>query len=86
MSGEVTSLLLLTEHNNKKNISYFASHVIFHCSEPFHCCLSVVLWPEEGDFVENLHRVVYAIINISVLLNLLCVDRLGKAILGQGKG
>ena len=29
----------------------------------FHCCLSVVLWPEEGDFPENMHRVVYVIIN-----------------------
>ena len=25
--------------------------------------LSVVLWPEEGDFPESLHRVVYVIIN-----------------------
>ena len=31
--------------------------------KPFHCCLSVVLWPEEGDFPENLHRVVYVIVN-----------------------
>ena len=25
--------------------------------------LSVILWPEEGDFPENLHHVVYVIIN-----------------------
>ena len=57
MRGEVTSVLLLTEHNNNKKIRYFASHIIFHCFEPFHCCLSVVSWPEEKDFPEHLHRV-----------------------------
>ena len=61
------------EHNHQ-NVSYFTSHIIFDCFEPFHCCLSLVLWPEEGDFPENLHRVVYVLIKlISVLLNLLCV-------------
>ena len=49
-----------TEHNNKKDKLLHLSH---HFSLPFHCCLSVVLWPEEGDFPESLHRVVYVIIN-----------------------
>ena len=47
----------------QRKISYFTFHIIFHCFQPFHCCLSVVLWPEEGDFPKNLHRVVCVIIN-----------------------
>ena len=51
-----------------------------YCSEvfagkPFHCCLSVVLWPEEGDFPENLHRVVYVIINERSFELSVCLER-----------
>ena len=58
MRGEVTYLLLLL------------------CSSfsPFHCCLSVVLWPEEGDFPENLHRVVYVIIDKRSFESFMCLD------------
>ena len=41
---------------------------------PFHCRLSVVLWPEEGDFPENLHRVVYVIINKRSFESFMCLD------------
>ena len=47
----------------QEKITYFTAQEVFHCFRPFHCCLSVVLWPEKGDFPENLHRVVYVIIN-----------------------
>ena len=47
----------------QQKISYFTSHIFFFF-KPFYCCLSVVLRPkEEGDFPENLHRVVYVLIN-----------------------
>ena len=36
--------------------------------------LSVVLWPEEGDFPENLHRVVCVIINKHSFESFLCLD------------
>ena len=40
------------------------------------CCVqfSVVLWPEEADFPENLHRVVYVIINRRSFESFICVD------------
>ena len=49
------SLLLLflkTEPKQDKSFSF-----IFHLFRPFICCLSVVLWLDEGDFPENLHTV-----------------------------
>ena len=62
MRGEVTK-------QNKK---------LLHLSYHFSLFLTIsllfkfILWPEEGDFPENLHRVVCVII-INILLNLLCV-------------
>ena len=38
------------------------------------CCLSVVLWPEEGDLPENLHPVVYVIINTRSFESFVCLD------------
>ena len=40
----------------------------------FHCCLSVVLWPEEGDFPETVHRVVYVTINKRSFEYFVCLD------------
>ena len=42
--------------------------------EPFHCCLSVVLRPEEGDFPGNLHCVVYVNINKRSFESFMCLD------------
>jgi len=39
---------------NQKKICFF---LIFPLSWPFNCCLSVVLWLDEGDFPRNLHIV-----------------------------
>ena len=36
----------------------------------------MVLWPEEGDFPENLHRVVYVIINKHSFESLMRLDLL----------
>ena len=55
-------------------LSYFTSHIIFHCFSLFHCCLSVVLWPEEQDFPENLHCVVYVLINKRSFEPFMCLD------------
>ena len=38
------------------------------------CCLSVVLWPEEGDLPENLHPVVYVMINTRSFECFVCWD------------
>ena len=57
-----------------KKISYFTAHIIFHCFHPFHCFLSVILWPEEGDFPEKLHRVVYVIINKRSFESFMCLN------------
>ena len=35
--------------------------------------LSVILWPEEGDFPENLHHVVYVIINKRSFESFICL-------------
>ena len=32
------------------------------------------LWPEEGDFPENLHRVVYVLINKRSFQSFMCLD------------
>ena len=69
---------IFTNATTTKKRSYFTSHIIFHCFEPFHCCLSVVLWPEERDFHENRHRVVYDIINKRAFESFMCLDRTGK--------
>ena len=37
-------------------------------------CLSAILWPEEGDFPNNLHRVVYVIINKRSFESFMCLD------------
>ena len=36
--------------------------------------LLLSLWPEEGDFPENLHRVVYVIINKRSFESFMCLD------------
>ena len=36
--------------------------------------LSVILWPEEGDFPQNLRRVVYVIINKRSFESFMCLD------------
>ena len=41
------------------HLSYHFLKIVFNRFTQ--CCLSVVLWPEEGDFPENLHSVVYVI-------------------------
>ena len=48
--------------------------------------LSVFLWPEEGDFPENLHRVVYVIINKHSLESFMCLDLTGWMFPVQFKG
>ena len=48
---------------------------------PFHC-LSDVLWPEEGDFPENVHRLVCVIINKRSFECFLCLNLSGQ--LGYG--
>ena len=40
----------------------------------FHCCLSVVLWPKEKDFPEDLHPVVHVIIDKGSFESLMCLD------------
>jgi len=45
-----------------KNDTYFTAHIILSLFLTV-SQLSVVLWPEEGDFHENSHRVVYVKIN-----------------------
>ena len=41
---------------------------------PFHRCLNVILRPEEGYFPENLHRVIYVIINKLSFESFMCLD------------
>ena len=36
--------------------------------------LQTALWPEEGDFPENLHRLVYVIINKRSFESFMCLD------------
>ena len=48
--------------------------------------LSVFLWPEEGDFPENLHCVVYVIINKHSLESFMCLDHTGCLFPAQFKG
>ena len=38
------------------------------------CCLGVVLWPEEGDILENLHGVVCVIINKRSFESFMCLS------------
>ena len=47
---------------------------MLHCFQPFHFCFSVVLWPEEVDFPENVHRVVCFIINKRSSESFMCLD------------
>ena len=42
------------------------------------CCSSAVLWPEEGDFPQNLRRAVYVIINKRSFESVMCLDHLRK--------
>ena len=63
-------LLASTEHNNNKNkLLHFSYHFSLFLTVSL---LSVVLWPEEGDFHENLHRVVYVIINKRSFESFMC--------------
>ena len=48
---------------------------------PFHC-LSAVLWPEEGDFPENLHPVVCVIINKRSVESFMCLDLILLSVIG----
>ena len=76
MRGEVTYLLLLLCSVLARRLFHQALNTttakdkLLHLS--FHCCLSVVLWPEEGDFPENVHCVVYFIINKHSFESFMC--------------
>ena len=82
MRGEVTDFFVVVFSACQKVLKIlpastehsFTSHIIFHCFKPFHCCLSVILWPEEGDFPENLHHVDSVIINKRCFESFLCWD------------
>ena len=75
MRGEVTYLLLLlcsvlARRLFHQALNTTAKDKLLHLS--FHCCLSVALWPEEGDFPENVHCVVYFIINKRSFESFMC--------------
>ena len=53
----------------------FTSRIIFSVfNRSTSCCLSVVMWPEAGDFPENLHRIVYVIISKRSFESFMCLD------------
>ena len=64
-----------------KRLKTMKNHKFLHLSYHFSLfltilLLSVILWPEEGDFPENLHRVVYVIINEHSFDSFMCLDRI----------
>ena len=71
------------ENNLKQDITFHIIFIVFF--GPFHRCLTFVFFfflPAEGDFPENLHRVVYVIINKRSFESFMCLDLSGE--LGQG--
>ena len=71
--GILPTFFRLTLNTTTKKRRFFISHIISLLFLTVSLLLSVVLWPEEGDFPENLHRVVYVLINKRSFWNLLCV-------------
>ena len=70
---EANNISASTEHNNEKDKLL---HLSYHFSLflTFHCCLSVVSWPEEGDSPEISHRIVYVLINKRSFESFMCLD------------